>query len=77
MNSVSSLRLLGPMPTITQVDMGALRNLIDPAEEEFLRGALPPAEFSKIMEERTQAIIAYLEEGKKGIGLANNEQTLE
>lgn len=62
MKSINSWRLLGSMPTITKVDVSALRNLIDPAEEEFLRGVLPPAEFSKIMAERMQAIIAYFEE---------------
>ena len=37
------------------VDMASLRNLIDPAEEEFLRLHLSPAEFRAVERQRLRA----------------------
>lgn len=44
----------------TPVDLAAFRNLIDPAEEEFLRAHLSPADFRVIQKQRTLATIAYV-----------------
>jgi hypothetical protein len=42
------------------VDVEAFRNLVDPAEEQFLRANLLPAEFRKIQRERLCAAIEYI-----------------
>jgi hypothetical protein len=42
------------------VDVEAFRNLVDPAEEQFLRANLLPAEFRKIQRERLRAAIEYI-----------------
>ncbi len=45
---------------IRQVDVRAFRNLIDPAEEAYLRKNLPRGEFATIHRERLKAAIAYI-----------------
>ncbi len=45
---------------IRSLDIDAFRNLIDPAEEEFLRSKLSPRAFRKIQRERAQAALAYV-----------------
>jgi hypothetical protein len=45
---------------IRAVDLEAFRNLIDPEEEEFLRGNLPAGEFRAIQRQRLRAAIDYL-----------------
>src|SRR2546430_12950059 len=42
------------------VDIDAFRNLIDPAEEEFLRENLPASEFRVIQRERLRAAVEYV-----------------
>ena len=42
------------------VDIDAFRNLIDPAEEDFLRENLPPMEFRAIQRERLRAAVEYV-----------------
>lgn len=42
------------------VDVAALQNLIDPAETQFLRNSLPPAQFRIVQRERTLAAIEYV-----------------
>jgi hypothetical protein len=42
------------------VDLGAFRNLIDPAEEEYLRANLAAREFRRIQKQRSLAVIAYV-----------------
>jgi hypothetical protein len=42
------------------VDIDAFRNLIDPAEEDFLRENLPPSEFRTIQRERLRAALEYV-----------------
>ena len=57
----TSARVLeNPADYIRSVDIQAFRNLIDPAEEEFLRRNLPPAEFRKIRRERLRAAVEYI-----------------
>lgn len=43
------------------VDLEAFRNLVDPAEEEFLRLSLPAWEFRSIQRKRLRAAVDYLE----------------
>ena len=42
------------------VDIDAFRNLIDPAEEDFLRENLPASEFRAIQRERLRAAVDYV-----------------
>jgi len=49
-----------PAAHLRSVDIEAFRNLIDPAEEDFLRRHLPPAEFRKIQRERLRAALEYI-----------------
>jgi hypothetical protein len=48
----SALPVADPKSRIRPVDVRAFRNLIDPAEESYLRQNLPPAEFAAIHRER-------------------------
>jgi hypothetical protein len=53
----------GTTPQIGQirsVDLRAFRNLMDPEEEEYLRRALPPADFRRIQRERLRAAVEYI-----------------
>jgi len=51
----------GPPETICPIDVEAFRNLIDPAEDAFLRRRLPPAEFRRVRRERLRAMAAYVQ----------------
>lgn len=42
------------------VDIEAFRNLVDPDEEQYLRGCLLPEDFRKVQRERIQAAIDYI-----------------
>lgn len=48
------------LATIRGLDIEAFRNLVNPEEEEYLRGKLSPSEFRKIKRERTRAALAYV-----------------
>lgn len=43
------------------VDLAAFRNLVDPAEDEFLRAHLSPGVFRRVQRERLRAAIVYVE----------------
>ena len=45
---------------IRALDIEAFRNLIDPAEEAFLRGTLSPKEFRAVKRDRAWAALAYV-----------------
>ncbi len=45
---------------VRSVDLEAFRNLTDPAEEQFLRERLKPAEFKTIQRERLRTSIEYV-----------------
>ncbi len=47
-------------PHLRPVDVEAFRNLVDPAEEVYLRRHLPPREFRKIQRERFWAATEYV-----------------
>jgi hypothetical protein len=49
-----------PAEHIQFVDIEAFRNLIDPAEAEYLRSQLPPHQFRRIQRERLRAAAEYV-----------------
>ncbi len=60
--STAAKGTLEEVGTVTRpVDLAAFRNLMDPAEEEFLRSLLPPAVFHRVQRERLRAAIGYVE----------------
>jgi hypothetical protein len=48
-------------PSICPIDVEAFRNLANPAEDEYLRLRLPPAEFRMVRRERLRAMAAYIQ----------------
>jgi hypothetical protein len=59
-NRVNPAGIDGAISMIRSIDIEAFRNLVDPAEEEFLRCALSPREFRVIKRERAWATLAYV-----------------
>ena len=45
---------------IQPIDVEAFRNLIDPAEDDYLRRRLPPVEFRVVRRQRLRAMAAYV-----------------
>jgi hypothetical protein len=45
---------------IRPIDIEAFRNLIDPAEDSYLKRHLPPAQFRVVRRERLRAMAAYV-----------------
>lgn len=45
---------------LVQVDLAAFRNLIDPSQDEFLRGRLSPGEFRSLKRKRCRAALDYV-----------------
>jgi hypothetical protein len=52
--------LENPNQYLRPVDVDAFRNLIDPAEEDYLRRLLVPTDFRKIQRERLHAAAEYV-----------------
>jgi hypothetical protein len=50
----------GLAATIRPIDIEAFRNLINPAEDDYLRRRLPPAQFRMVRRERLRAMAAYV-----------------
>jgi len=46
--------------TIRPIDIEAFRNLINPAEDDYLRCRLPPAQFRLVRRERLRAMATYI-----------------
>ncbi len=46
---------------IRPIDTEAFRNLINPAEDDYLRRRLPPAQFRVVRRERLRAMAAYVQ----------------
>ena len=46
---------------IQPIDIHAFRNLVDPAEDEYLRRRLAPMEFRRVQRERLRATAAYIQ----------------
>jgi hypothetical protein len=51
----------GPVATIRPIDIEAFRNLINPAEDDYLRRRLPPPQFRVVRRERLRAMAAYVQ----------------
>jgi hypothetical protein len=49
---------------IEPIDVEAFRNLVDPAEDDYLRRRLPAAEFRAVRRERLRATAAYIQAAK-------------
>jgi hypothetical protein len=50
----------GLVATIRPIDIQAFRNLINPAEDDYLRQRLPPLQFRVVRRERLRAMAAYV-----------------
>jgi len=48
-----------PATQLQPIDIEAFRNLVDPAEDAYLRRRLPPSEFRNVRRERLRATAAY------------------
>jgi hypothetical protein len=46
---------------IQPIDIEAFRNLVDPAEDEYLRRRLPSGQFRRVQRERLRAAAAYIQ----------------
>lgn len=53
------MALEDPTSQIQVVDVNAFRNLVDPAEEQYLRDNLTKGDFTRIQRERLRAAIEY------------------
>jgi hypothetical protein len=51
----------GLVATIRPIDVEAFRNLINPAEDDYLRQRLPPPRFRVVRRERLRAMAAYVQ----------------
>jgi hypothetical protein len=58
--SLQVKRSAGLAGAIRPIDIEAFRNLIDPAEDDYLRRRLPPAQFRVVRRERLRAMAAYV-----------------
>ncbi len=54
--------------TIRPIDVEAFSNLINPAEDDYLRRRLPPAEFRSVRRARLRAIAAYVRVAGRNAG---------
>jgi len=50
---------------IEPIDVEAFRNLVDPAEDDYLRRRLPASEFRMVRRERLRAMAAYIQAANK------------
>jgi hypothetical protein len=55
--------------TIRSIDVEAFRNLINPAEDHYLRRSLPPARFRQVRRERLRAMAAYIQVAANNAGV--------
>ncbi len=63
-----SLRISGDVDLAGQIqpiDVAAFRNLVDPAEDDYLRRRLPASEFRMVRRERLRAMVAYVQAAGK------------
>jgi hypothetical protein len=59
--SLQANKNAGLTGTIRPIDVQAFRNLIDPAEDDYLRRRLPPGQFRIVRRERLRAMAAYVQ----------------
>jgi len=57
----TSKQSAGLAGTIRPIDVEAFRNLINPAEDDYLRHRLPPGQFRAVRRERLRAMAAYVQ----------------
>jgi hypothetical protein len=50
---------------IRPIDVAAFRNLVDPAEDDYLRRRLPASDFRLVRRERLRAMAAYVQLAKR------------
>src|ERR1700734_710216 len=62
-------RSLGSAPAIHSLDVEAFRNLINPAEDQYLRRRLPPAQFRQVRRARLRAMAAYVQVAGNNAGV--------
>jgi hypothetical protein len=55
----------GPATEIRPMDVAAFRNLVDPAEDDYLRRRLPASDFRLVRRERLRAMAAYVQLAKR------------
>jgi hypothetical protein len=58
------LQIKKPSPRdgkICAIDIDAFRNLINPAEDDYLRRRLPPSDFRRVRRERLRAMAVYVQ----------------
>jgi hypothetical protein len=55
--------------TIRPIDVDAFRNLINPAEDHYLRHLLPPAHFRQVRRARLRAMAAYVQVAGNNAGV--------
>jgi hypothetical protein len=55
----------GPATEIRPMDVAAFRNLVDPAEDDYLRRRLPASDFRLVRRERLRALAAYVQSAKR------------
>jgi hypothetical protein len=59
----------GTAVAIRPIDVDAFRNLIDPAEHNYLRRRLPPARYRAVRRERLRAMAAYVHVASSNAGV--------
>ncbi len=59
--SVQARGTAGLVATLRPIDIEAFRNLINPAEDDYLRRRLRPAQFRVVRRERLRAMAAYVQ----------------
>jgi len=55
----------GSATEIRPMDVAAFRNLVDPAEDDYLRRRLPASDFRLVRRERLRAMAAYVQSAKR------------
>ena len=55
----------GPATEIRPMDVAAFRNLVDPAEDDYLRRRLPASDFRLVRRERLRAMAGYVQSAKR------------
>jgi hypothetical protein len=58
-----------PASRLQPIDIAAFRNLVDPAEDEYLRRRLPSAEFRAVQRKRLRATAAYIHAAARNAAL--------
>ncbi|MGB7601063.1 MAG: hypothetical protein WBM24_12210 [Candidatus Sulfotelmatobacter sp.] len=67
--SLQAKRSLGSATTIRSLDVEAFRNLINPAEDQYLRRRLPAAQFRQVRRARLRAMAAYVQVAGNNAGV--------